>query len=1591
MPYLDLQGDLGLSLKKDGKKYTHCRCAARLIVMSLTPESGGIISLLESLIQTVETFCHPSNTGAWTKPLFHLFYFLADTFVMRWNREKSGEMSTPPGRKLDLQIKKRFVAALVEVIFMGIYSRSQTASSYAQSALQALAYLEPKLILPEALKRIYPSMQGHLLEVHRTASSFRSLCGLSSTIASTKVHRNHITALLGLALQGIDPNDLGKAQQSLAFLSITAYNISFCDQSDGLGTELAMQWVSGEVTRMENVLDEYGQDESVLDEEQDIAILKSSTGGFADFIVAFLGKFFTLLENLPDTGKVKVKGAAEESIVSMIPSAFTAIFSSLSPELFDLALNKVADFVSGHVVHQACDATAHICNALGRVNAKKTLSRMLPIVIGNIRNEVEENGASTSRYVGSEVLPRDRALIWNLSILSMLVVYVGEEVMFDHQQIEELAIYMQERLKGIGSLHVANFLHHLLLNLTSIYPLDVRPLAYEEGSSLRPDAWACYPDPQKLQFQWHTPSSQEVAFAVRIFETHTRMAYDGIKKLLELDKGSREAMGNQWSDEMARNINYLRTCLAGVASLFDVSKVESCNPFHMEKRLLDEYEMKYSRFQYPTGYYFMERKDDPLYEQVHEIRQHIGRTIHTVHQFLSQNKEDDISCFRALTGAIRSYFLDVGTEKTARALDRNLRVYSGEIRFFRINGLRKHYPRPLLIKRAYLYHLQRLRFNAGLRHLTVLDHTLMLDLANSSISSYESIRKNSQSVLDAGLKQFFGSRIILAGYVLELLEETAVGKDVNRIKGAVWTISTTSLSRTVTRDWRFAPAYVKALVKVSDVDQPSAQMAVRTAYVSLLSECRIPFSLAVYNKEVLEALSPAKDVKPDVDAMVAKVKKKRSLALERKASLSQDMIHVAETAHWRVAAMAGGVASTALLDVQDPPEEELVKLVTKGTIDSHPGLRAIYGGAFLGIIGLFLIQSMTNNDIRRLVEDEFVTPRSFQKTVEDERNEGWLAHFFQKMEPAHYVDVEYPGWLVWADEYPAYYSSDIKKDDLKFGAIPTKRMTTMGGLIDPTWIETLLRFMKQEPREGSQDHYRQSVAYLMSTVFFLLRQGKVKVQMTFIQKYILEMYGNGSDKNHHRATAECLGGLITASRNSDKAFENECWQFIMPIIKRAIDIDLNPENLPYWRGLIRHTYSKEDARRSWPLTEWLSSFRLDMKSNAAFKESSKISMLRKLVTESGWHFQLHEPILQDFIQHINHPYKGVREEIGRTLGAITSTRYHESFPNTGSLLKSNKIAGPMGVRPYQSSPATEEMMKSLSSRLAQWRLERTPGQEAPSDYTSGAKTVLLWFDTWLSSASCTQMLPFFPDMILPELLHMLDVKEDPELLTLALQVLRHMANVPHMSNDIQKFLDALHSIAASSTSWHQRGRILSLMQIFFFRNLFVMTYEQRQRMLAIVGMMLSDSQLEVRENSGTTLAGMIRCLPASDRDAVVAKMKKQYNALLDENKLTCRIPNSTPTPNYNRMVIQRHAAVLGLSALVQAYPYASPPPRWLPYVLATLANKAAGDPGMVGKSVKAVLGNFKKTRIDTWHVDVKIFSPEELEDLEGVLVRNYFA
>jgi proteasome activator subunit 4 len=1613
---VDLGAGLAIMLERDHRKHPTAHHIARWIVMSLSPacleSSDSILSRLEGLIQAVETFFHPSNSGTWTRPLSQLVFYLADFFVLRWNREHSGEMEIPVERRLNEGIKRRFVLCLREVIFMGIFAKSGTAVNFSLSTLQSLAYLEPTLILPGALQRIYPAMQG-LVEVHRTISSIRALHMLSKTMVRTKGYRCHVTTTLGLALPGIDANDLEKTLHTLSYIQGVCYTVPFHDLTkehvgangsttrdgaatpmEGIDTDtgLAIRWITEQVERLENAGSNIEIDyEQELSDDEEAMILRSSTTGLAEFLISFLGRVFTLLENLPDATRVR-SGSPEENVVNTLPAAFTPLLAALSPDLYDIALDKIAQFVTNHVIHQARDAMAFICNALVKVHPEKALKRLLPHLLAGIRTEIEDNGAGSTRTTGSEVLPRDRALVWNISLLSMCVVHVGDAALAWKDELFAIAEYMQARCRGIPTLHISNYIHHLLLNLTVTYTIDYSTYEVDEiEKGLTPNSWGRLVDPKLLNIRWHTPNAEEIDFAVKLFESQAKAAIGQIVELTGPNPPiKRDGTGKDWSDEVSRNLVLLRLVVSGISVLFDLRhdqielKDTDADPDAMETEGIEddaglgeaEDEEVKPAFQYDTGYPL--KRDEENYKVIHELRQKVGEALHQVHVFLIQKQEDDVPCFNALYNAYKSWFIDVGIERSAHVLDRVTRLLDSDVTPFKFSGLRKEYPRPLLVRRANVYHLQRLRHNANPRPKTDLDKQLLLDLAESSVSLYTEIRRTSQSANESAVKCILGARPLVIPPLLETLTKAVASNDYPRIKGAMFALLFGSLAKTISRDWRFTPTLIKAFIEVTGADKPSVQKLAANATFQIMDMGKALERMVILDKSVVEAIAVPGDeseeelIQEKVEKRRDYIKKKRARIEGKKAELSQELVDVSKTAHWKKVSRTAAIVVNLGMRYDTIASDGLLDLLTKGSVDPHPNLRALFAGALVGLFSVIQTRAMTGHSYEKYLLNEEVLPdKIFVPTKADDPN--WTAEHlagFAQPEAKYYVDSDYPGWLVWKKSMPAFKPNapPVAYDDVE-----NEVRKKIGKILDPDWFSSYFAYLKQEPRDAGADRFRMSSAILLSNAFELVFCGLTETTFDNIKEMIRTVYGDGSDKHQHRATAEIMGALLSTAPDLEPEHRQQIWEYAFPIVRLIFGDGLTPENSSYWTTFLHVILQAKDPRRAWPMVDWLASFRLDMDSNAAFKESSKIQLLQQCICDAGWHFRLEKPILEDFMKHLDHPYKGVREAMGQTIASIHRTRYHESYKDVPTLIKAQKASSSLGIRPYEPTEEYSTTIIEVFGRLEKWREERPAGQQTPSPYTQAGKTVLLWLDATLSSYECIQLVKFFPEVFTEQLLHMMDVKEDPELQSLAYHVFRHLPNIPHRQGEDAEFIAALIRIGRTAQSWHQRLRILINIQVIYFRRLFMMSEEKQLEMFDCVSAMLGDVQLEVRFGAATTLSGMIRCSPVALRDRMVEKLKSKFTGMLADNPLRKkRRQPGTPTADDTKLTLTRHAAVLGLGSLIQAFPYTSPPPAWLPDVLATLARKAAADGGMVGKSVKSVLADFKKTRQDTWHVDVKV-------------------
>ncbi|KAH8600281.1 putative proteasome activator complex subunit 4 [Bisporella sp. PMI_857] len=1491
---VDTGAGLGIYLEKDKRKNPLGYSIARWISMSLSPacldKPGSILSNLEGLMESIDTFYHPSNQGGWTDMLAQIVFHLQDFFVMRYNRELNGELDTPPERRINDELKHRFVLSLREVMFMGLFSKRGKPLTYFYNAIQGLSYLEPDLILPGALQRFYPSLQG-LVEVHRTQSSLVGLQMIANVMSKQKGFRCHIAALLELALPGIDANDLTKTYTTLNFIQAVAYSVPLVDLTKDLHDydgSLAQQWVQNEMARMEesgpNVSINY---ETELDDELEANIARSSTAFFGDFVLSLLGKIFTLLENIPELSRVR-SGSPEENVINTLPAALMPLFVSLSPEIFDKAMEKIAAFVSGHVIHQARDAMAFICNALCKANPEKTLKRFVPMLIVGIRNEIDDNNAASDRSSGADVLPRDRALVWHISMLSMIIVHVGDTLMPYKKDLFDIAVYMQEKCRGIPTVHISNYIHHLLLNLTLIYPVDsnlYEPDILNRGIDV--SDWGQNVRPNDLTIKWHLPTEDEIAFAVELFDSQVETAIARLTNLIsDTPSVSRKGTNKEWSDEVSRNLSQLRLILSGINSLFDPEYASGqTNGAHQSNGngLLEsdddilgetaEDDSDRPQFHYHAGYLL--DKSSSNYAHIHKLREDVGHLLSKIHEFLTQYQEDDVACFTALYTAYRTWITDVGTERSAHTLERH-----------------KPYPRPLLIRRAGIYHFQRAKHNSTTRKRSELDSKLLLDLASSCVSLYRTL---------------IGGRSLVVPQLLQALRKALDTNDFDRIKGSIYTLYCSSLTKAMAKDWRYAPDLIKLYIEVASVDKPSIQKDSNNAlYGSLLEFGRAMESYMIIDQDLLRPFEPRDDCSSRINARNQFLVKRRAKVEAKKSEVALELIAVRCTIFIHNAGLR--------LQTLAPPS--FIELAVRGAIDEHPGLRNGYGEMFSRILNQ--------------IETRATYGHSYQNTIEvkvDNNDSNWTANFLSNFTqpglPEYFVDRDFPGWLASPSLFTDY-------DELE-----TSARMRIGSLLTPEWYK------------NSSDRFRMQYAMLLNWTFNLVHTGLATATLEDIQELIQETFGDGSDKHQHRATSEILAGLLLSGLQLPTKLRNKVWSYGVPIMLNVFADGLTPENNTYWMTCLHLIISGKDPRQVREIVDSLSSFRLDMSSHAAFKESSKIQLLEFAIQDAGWHFRQEKPILENFLAHIDHPYKAVREAIGRSIAAIYRTRYYEAFKDVDTLLKENAAASSLGIKPYTATPEFAANIKDQRS-----------------------KTVLLWLDSTLQSQECTQLLDFFPDVFMQELLHMMDVKEDPELQQLAYLVFRHLPNIPIRAGEDGPFISALIRIGKEAASWHQRLRSLINMQA-----------EQQQQLFDAVAEMLVDPQHEVRMGASTTLAGMIRCSPVA----------RQIHQALADNPMPKKTPGTGTPVSSNINVIRRHGAVLGLGALVAAFPYATPPPYWMPEVLALLASRASNDAGAVGKTVKTVLADFKKTRQDTWITDQKSFTQEQLEDLDGVNWKSYFA
>ncbi|CAK5265273.1 unnamed protein product [Mycena citricolor] len=479
-----------------------------------------------------------------------------------------------------------------------------------------------------------------------------------------------------------------------------------------------------------------------------------------------------------------------------------------------------------------------------------------------------------------------------------------------------------------------------------------------------------------------------------------------------------------------------------------------------------------------------------------------------------------------------------------------------------------------------------------------------------------------------------------------------------------------------------------------------------------------------------------------------------------------------------------------------------------------------------------------------------------------------------------------------------------------------------------------------------------------------------------------------------------------------------------PVIVDAFSQKLKTDTVSIWQSLIEYLFQNKDPRRLQPLVDHIMELwtQLDFQPELAFDATKYLSIFKSFYRELNWKFLgwTDQAVERYWKQLEVNEHEDVRAFIADIL--LFSNRIKSSprpsCPSTEVFVRecrtlpvSYDIMGMRGM--YHMDRFTE-----LVGKFHVWREERVSGVRAfQSTYDRVGITICKFLFQLLLNTSASAVFDYvLPLMASSGMLTAVSDADDPDTAARAVQVHRAAVNdnqdLATRANDvlvqmcgvtvpvplINPLIDGIFESIRNSPSWKVRLKAIPLIQIFYFRQLPLISDGKLIEMLEVLCQCLDDEVINVREMAATTLSGILRLSPRRH----ILTLRDRFVQLIKKSHIP---PRSDPA--YAKSLRQRHAAILGVCALVDSVPYTVE--KWTPDLLTNVLAEHTYDPvrsisscdkwlliefmqAPISTTVRKCARNFSRTHRDTWHEDSARFDESQLAALSTLLTgSSYYA
>ncbi|KAG6910596.1 hypothetical protein DXG01_009547 [Tephrocybe rancida] len=1393
----------------------------------------------------------------------------------------------------------------------------------------------------------------------RTIAVIKGLNAIASTIVSRDIYypgAKHLVPILHLLIPGIDllctTAFLVEIAQFIKFGDLTTEGDSGPTPIDTEPTLPAINAGSIPLFVLDELDSQYTDIESRLSDEEEDALLKcleDSTGSFPDWVASFVRRVIQLLENLPDEGPDGSAGGANEiQLIDAVTGACSQICVHLSEPLYDLVLNMIFNYASTTVRPNAVRAIHQLVECVANADPVKTLAKFFSFCARNIRVELE-NGASSLRTTSASTpLPSDATLHWTPVRFGYFTWDNLQLLKYKDELISLFQLLHNKTYSKRGYSWSGKLLSTTLLTLTHTYPLENKFVNPEEWNapefrSNHHQRWGKLYTPEEVALSWHSPDEEEIQHL-----SFVRNAFSGIPTLFQQKITPEEAAFIAATTDILNEIPEMIASIDSIASGFCLTD-----------------------------------PDEPHYQYMTSLRHRFGTFLHKASVSLrQQGAENTVDAVDMLIRAVRTYLLEYGDSRDS--YNNNEEQYQNEKNVARTFAKQKVWPRAVYIRRARYYHSARLYWNSIERRRGPVEDALIDDIVEWSMWQYAVIRK---SVYD-------GTRRRALPILLQALEP---GTDDDRMKGALWSLNMPCLGKYAMSEPSLSPKLIKSLLGCQHNEKPSIQDCVSAMAENGLGSFLEPNYL-VYNistprvdtaiSQLRATLGPESDHKErDLVVRLRDRRVERIQFLEDAAQANiSNILEVGESdwIHWRYEIVATRALRT-LVRRDAPTSSNHLQYFLGRVCDDHPTIRYYSQRAITKIARNIKLRTfcMTPTDLALMrvrnplkMKIEFAIKVSFYRL---------------------FLDREPPGWVAWDDSVTQYLPPSPTKS--VFSAWDPSSKETLEALrttvTKPEFWEELAEHYAEENHETT---ITQDNVSFVKSIFQLLEDGPLEALRPTLEQLL-----QNKDQNKQRAAAEFVAGVLGGSKHWPTSKQESVWNWFQPYLKQIFIQNVKTDTLMIWTTFFevlptfaahqtctnrcQYIFFRTDPRRVQPLVDFIvTEFKnIDYNAEMTFDGIKVLSLFRAFYEELGRKFDAWtEDTLSRTWGEINSEHDDLRAYIGEILAFTQKIKASSIF--SGQLhIKMKCVVGPqaylannrecrvvpqefdiMGMRGLYH----KERVLELVGRFEVWKDERLPGSRRP-----GVQMAL----QLSARRACNLHIRLYSALV---------VHDNTELSNRASTLLVRMCGVTPPLPMVGQLLDGIFDAIRTSPSWRIRLKALPLVQVFYFRQVPLIPEIKIVQILEVLCSCLDDEVVEVREMAATTLSGILRLSPRRS----VLTLKRLTPSKQD--RFVClakksRIP-PRQDPGYNKAIRQRHAAILGICALVDSYPYTVE--KWMPALLTNVLAEHTYDPIPISTTVRKCASNFKRTHQDTWHEDSKRFDEDQLAALSTLLTgSSYYA